>query len=138
MNNNPNSNLNDFLNKNKQNLTDDFEKDAFEGFETLNSQQDAFELKASLDKKIIQKLFSEKKETKKIVWYAAAGLFLVIGLSVFFILNNENTIVQNNNVSLITVPKNEETKTEEKSVESILPLETEKKQSDAIIKKSKR
>ncbi len=135
MNNNPNSNLNDFLNKNKQNLTDDFEKDAFEGFETLNSQQDAFELKASLDKKITQKLFSEKKETKKIVWYAAAGLFLVIGFSVFFILNNTNTIVKNNNVSLITEPKNEETKTEEKSVESILPLEIEKKQADAIIKK---
>ncbi len=136
MNNNPNSNLNDFLNKNKQNLTDDFEKDAFEGFETLNSPEDAFELKASLDKKITQKLFLEKKETKKIVWYAAAGLFLVIGLSIFFILNNTNTIVKNNNVSLITVPKNEEAKIEDKNIVATLPLETEKKQSTGTAKQN--
>ncbi len=138
MNNNPNNNLNNFLNKNKQNLTDDFEKDAFEGFETLNSKKDAFELKDSLDKKITQKLFSEKKETKKIVWYAAAGLFLVIGLSVYFILNNTNTIVNNNTVSLITAPQNEDVQTEEKdkNVSSVLPLETEKKQSISSVKQN--
>ncbi len=120
MNNNPNNNLNDFLNKNKQSLQDDFDKDAFEGFETFDNKEDAFNLKATLDKKINTTLFSEKKRYfdgfnshNKIVWYAAASLLLVIGLSVLFILNNGDSIVKTNNVSLVDTKKEViETKTE--------------------------
>jgi hypothetical protein len=110
MNNNQNNELNDFLNKSKQNLQDDFEKDAFEGFESIESKEEAFELKASLDKKIAP-LFAEKKQNFRVIWYAAAGLILVIGLSVFFIQTNADSIAGNKNVSLVDVPKKEPVET---------------------------
>lgn len=106
MNNNPNNDLNDFLNKSHQNLEDDFEKDAFEGFDMLDSKEEAFELKAALDKKIAP-LFAEKKQNFRVIWYAAAGLILVIGLTVFFIQTNSDSIVKTKNVSLVDIPKKE-------------------------------
>lgn len=117
MNNNPNNELNDFLNKSKQNLINDFEKDAFEGFESLQSIEDAIELKASLDKKIAP-LFAQKKQNYRVIWYAAAGLLLVIGLTVFFIQTNSDSITGNKNVSLVDIPKKEsiETKSETESI----------------------
>ncbi len=102
MSNNPN-NLSDFLNKNKQSVTDDFDKDALEGFETLGSNEEVYELKASLDKKINKKLFSEKKINFSIIWYAAASLFLIIGFSVFYIVNYSHDIIKSKDVSLVTV-----------------------------------
>jgi hypothetical protein len=124
MNNKPNNNLNDFLNKNKQSLEDDFEKDAFAGFETFDNKEDALNLKETLDKKINTTLFSEKKRYfdgfsshNKTVWYAAASLFLVIGLTVLFILNNGDSIVKTNDVSLVETKKEvTETKSETESI----------------------
>jgi len=125
MNNNPNNNLNDFLNKNKQGLEDDFEKDAFAGFETLASKEEGFELKSGLDKKISQKLFQQKKQNFYIVWYAAASLFLIIGFSAFYILYFSNKIIETKNVSLIEDTKKEETVSTFEQLKTINTTSTE-------------
>ncbi|MDX2173596.1 MAG: hypothetical protein SFY56_10765 [Bacteroidota bacterium] len=151
MNNNPNNDLNDFLNKSNQNLQDDFEKDAFEGFEMFDSKEEAFELKAALDKKIAP-LFAEKKQNFRVIWYAAAGLILVIGLTVFFIQTNSDSIVKTKDVSMLDIPKKEmvegkpeETETTAKMPNNAIPTEVESekklekdKQSSDIISEAKK
>jgi hypothetical protein len=67
---------------------DDFEREALEGFEMLDSKEEALEFKKETDTRAHEELFAKKKENKRVYWFAAAGLFLVIGLSVYFILNN--------------------------------------------------
>lgn len=71
---------------------DDFEREALEGFALLESNDEAKEVKANLDEKIYSKLFNEDERKKRPVayWFAAAGLLLVIGLSVLFVTNSEN------------------------------------------------
>lgn len=76
--------------KKRNSELDDFEKEALEGFDMLESEQEAVDLKAELDKKIGEQLFSEKRTGLKVYWYAAAGLFLAIGFSVFFLINNKD------------------------------------------------
>lgn len=68
---------------------DDFEKDAMEGFALISDKEDVFELKHSLDKRMYEEVLkkTEKRETK-VYWYAAAGLFLIIGFSIYFLRNN--------------------------------------------------
>lgn len=78
---------------------DDFEKEALEGFALLENEQEVFDLKAGLDKKIYSEVFTPEKKTERSYWYAAAGLLLVIGLSVYFVLNSsvskeENLAIQ--------------------------------------------
>lgn len=97
-----NKNLEDLLKNLKSNKTegfDDFEREALEGFETLSSKEEAIKIKNELDKEISYKLFLEEKKNQKVYWFAAAGLFLVIGLSVFFILNNRP--LEDNNVAIV-------------------------------------
>lgn len=97
-----NKNLEDLLKNLKSSKTegfDDFEREALEGFETLNSKEEAIKIKNDLDKEISDKLFLEEKKNQKVYWFAAAGLFLVIGLSVFFILNNRP--LEDNNVAIV-------------------------------------
>ncbi len=63
---------------------DDFEKEALEGFDSLDNIEEATRLTNSLNQKIDQKYF--QKENKKRGFYylsLAAGLVLVVGLSVF-------------------------------------------------------
>ncbi len=68
---------------------DDFEKEALEGFDQLASEEEAFALKSQLDAKIERELFSKSsRKSSPFYWMAAAGLLLVIGLSVLFILQN--------------------------------------------------
>lgn len=65
---------------------DDFEKEALEGFAMLDSLEDAFDQKDKLDARIYQKVFAEEKKSRRgTYWFAAAGLFLVIGFSIYFI-----------------------------------------------------
>lgn len=84
--------LKDLLDKAKaggMDAADDFEKEALEGFDQLESEEEAYELKALLDAKIDRELFSKATgRATPLYWMAAAGLLLVIGLSVFFILQN--------------------------------------------------
>ncbi len=107
-----NNNLDQLFNKakaDKQSL-DDFEKDAFAGFEMLESEQEAKDLKAALDTRINKELFKKEEERNpKIYWFAAAGLALVIGLTVLFISNN-NTLSSESDLAI----SNPEQKTEEK------------------------
>ena len=89
-----NENLRDFLNKSKiseNGPIDDFEKEALEGFSMLENEEDVLNLKSSLDAKIYKEVFAEEKKPGRIIWYAAAGLALLIGLSVYFIQNNPVT-----------------------------------------------
>ncbi|MBI2721505.1 MAG: hypothetical protein HYX39_04965 [Bacteroidetes bacterium] len=91
--------LNSIKNKSSQDL-DDFDREAIEGFESLESNQEALDLKNELDTKIHDQLFTPKKKNEKVYWFAAAGLFMVISLSVFFILNG-NSHLQEKDVAQI-------------------------------------
>lgn len=64
---------------------DAFEKEAIEGFSMMADKEEVLKLKEELDAAIHKKLW--EKENKKVFnyWYAAAGLFLVVGLSIYFI-----------------------------------------------------
>ncbi len=90
--------LKDFLGKKNQEHQgmDDFEKEAMEGFDMLKDEKEIVDLKNALDQKIYGEVFSEKKKSRGVYWYAAAGLLLVIGFSVYFILGTgavkENTL----------------------------------------------
>lgn len=65
---------------------DDFDMEALEGFALLQNQEEAYLLKDELDKKINKEVFIKEKKTNPIVyWFAAAGLFLVVSLSILFI-----------------------------------------------------
>jgi hypothetical protein len=88
--NNPinNKNLDELLKKSASESLDDFEKDALEGFNSLESPEEALDIKSQLDKRIYNEVFSKKKSGIKIYWYAAAGLFLMIGFSVFLFWNS--------------------------------------------------
>ncbi|MBA3664667.1 MAG: hypothetical protein H0W61_10710 [Bacteroidetes bacterium] len=85
---------------------DDFEREALEGFDSLDSKEEALQIKSELDKKIHDQLFTEKKQQPKVYWFAAAGLFMVIGLSVFFIIKN-NGVASEKDVAVVqsNIPK---------------------------------
>lgn len=71
---------------------DDFATDAIEGFALLQNEEEAYLLKDELDKKINKEVFIKEKKTNPIVyWFAAAGLFLVVSLSVLFIKDFNKT-----------------------------------------------
>lgn len=99
-----NDNLDQLFNKakaDKQGL-DDFEKDAIEGFDMLESEQEATDLKAALDTRIQKELFDKEEERNpKVYWFAAAGLILVIGLTVLFIRNNNESLSNSHDVAII-------------------------------------
>lgn len=133
-----NNNLDQLFNKakaDKQGL-DDFEKDAFAGFETLGSEQEAKDLKAALDTRINKELFNkEEKNNPKIYWFAAAGLALVIGLTALFVSNNNDTILNGGNLAISNIEqKNEEkisTDSEAKlKEETVVPAIAETKAAD--------
>jgi len=102
-----NKNLKDLLNKAGSESFDDFEKEALEGFNTLASEQEALDVKAALDKRIHAEVFTEKKFNLKVYWYAAAGLALIIGLSAYFLMNNNP--VNKDSVAIIENAIREET-----------------------------
>jgi hypothetical protein len=98
-----NNNIDQLFNKAKaddHNL-DDFEREAMAGFDMLSSKDEANELKAALDKRINEEVFIKKEShNPKIYWFAAAGLALLIGLSVLFILNDSNSISKSSDLAI--------------------------------------
>jgi hypothetical protein len=98
--------LNDFLNK--QQVVDDFDKDALEGYSQL-SIQEITELKQKTDNKA-EKLF-EKKNKRAAYWIAAAVIIVCMGLLVkLFIptnefINTKNVAINNNTENNIEKPK---------------------------------
>jgi hypothetical protein len=98
---------------------DDFEREALEGFEALGSEEDAISAKNELDEKIRSELFTEEKRRRPVVyWFAAAGLLLVIGLSVLFVRNNKE--INNSDVAAV---EQKEIKDLEKEAALSAPLE---------------
>ncbi len=86
-----NKKLKEFLDTGKNSADeamDDFEKEAQEGFALLENEQEIFDLKARVDKRVYSEVFTEEKKSHKGYWYAAAGLMLVVGFTVYFIQNN--------------------------------------------------
>jgi len=133
-----NNNLDELFNKakaNKQSL-DDFEKDAFAGFEMLDSEQEAKDLKAALDTRINNELFKkEEKNNPKIYWLAAAGLALVIGLTVMFVSNSNEAISSGSNLAISNVEEKSEEKTlpdskAELKEQNLAPVEMEASSTD--------
>jgi hypothetical protein len=122
-----NNNIDQLFNKAKaddQNL-DDFEKEAMAGFDMLASKEEANELRAALDKRINEEVFIKKESHhSKIYWFAAAGLALVIGLSVLFILNDSNSLSKSSDLAVTETQQNAlpDTKNELKE-EAAAPLE---------------
>jgi hypothetical protein len=83
--------LDDLFRKSDSDSLDDFEREALEGFNSLESQQEAHDLQKKVEQRVQKELFAgEKKSRPFVYWYAAAGLFLVVGLSVYFILNKSD------------------------------------------------
>lgn len=67
---------------------DDFEKEALEGFAMLSGEEEALDLKKALDKKMYTDVFGEEKKPSSLrYWYAAAGLVIAIGFTVYFVKN---------------------------------------------------
>lgn len=82
--------LKDFLNKKPGDAADDFEKEALEGFAMLGDEKEIRDLKEKTDRKVAEALLAEEsKAPVSRYWYAAAGLLLCIGLSVFFVTKND-------------------------------------------------
>ncbi len=89
--NKPTKNLDELLghlNKGGDDL-DAFEQEALEGFATLESTQEAIEMKQRLDKRMEEKL-AEKRKPLFIYWSAAAGVALIIGL--IFMMNSNKDL----------------------------------------------
>jgi hypothetical protein len=70
---------------------DDFEREAFEGYSQLSGTEEALEAKAALDNKIYPALFEQPASGKplRVYWLAAAAVLLLIGFSVYFILDDQ-------------------------------------------------
>lgn len=136
--------LKDLLAKNNNSVLDDFEKEALEGFAMLENEQEALGLKAALDARIKDKLFDTKKKRSPFYWAAAAAMFLIMGLSAYFILSNETEITQEKNMAIVSpaqdkTPGNttessfEEKAAELKSPETVAqPLERKEERNKAL------
>jgi hypothetical protein len=116
--------LDDLFRKSGSDSLDDFEREALEGFNSLESRQEAHELQERVDARA-RELFEKKEKSRPVVyWYAAAGLFLVIGLSVYFVLNKSDLTNKKNVAAL------EESKPALNAPAEIKPLGNNESQQD--------
>ncbi|PBQ33340.1 hypothetical protein CNR22_16665 [Sphingobacteriaceae bacterium] len=84
--------LKELLNKKTQQdeSFDAFDQDALEGFAMLENEKEAFDLQNRVDAKLFSEVFNEEKKSVTGYWYAAAGLFLVIGFSIYLFLKTSS------------------------------------------------
>ena len=123
--------IKDFLNSRKnssESAMDDFDKEAMEGFDSIQNEEEIINLKAKLDTRIYNEVFSERKKTPKFYWYAAAGLFVVIGFSVYFVLNTtiskkEALAIESKSTQKDEIQKNLEKQTQSEVVNETLEFE---------------
>lgn len=84
---NHNKRLKDLLSKHLEQTgrdADAFEQEALEGFAMLKNEEEAMDLKKSVDARIYSEVFAEKKqESRRFYWLAAAVLIGVIGMSIY-------------------------------------------------------
>lgn len=76
--------------KNQEQPGDGFEKEALEGFAMLQNDAEALDLKAELDTRMKQVL-TKKTSSTRTYWLAAAGLALVVSLSVYLVLMQDTS-----------------------------------------------
>jgi len=85
----------------------DFEKDAEDGFDLLDSDEQKEDLKKSLDARVYAEVFSENKSEKRVsYWLPAAAILLVVGFSIFLINDAYRGTIESNNMALSTDPVN--------------------------------
>lgn len=118
--------LDEFLKKSAENEPiGDFEKEALEGFALLENEQAALDLKQELDEQVYPQLFSEKKaNTKNSRWLAAAGLFLVIGFSVYLLVDFNKS---KSNQLALTTTKTPEQQAKPEQINHLAPEISESK-----------
>lgn len=96
--------LKELLNKKNSGDTDDFEKEALEGFALLDSDEEAMNLKANLDKKMAP-LLKKRNSSQPVVYWMAAAMLLMMGLSVYFMLNNGPERDGQKDLAIVTPPE---------------------------------
>lgn len=118
------------LEQNDSGGLDDFEKEALEGFESLENIELAKNLNASLHKKIDETYFqTQSGGNKKGFTYLsiAAGLVLVVGLSIFFM----NIMGDKKEMAMETAPSSESVTNEVSKPVDIAPAAEEVKKENA-------
>lgn len=111
---------------------DDFEKEALDGFAKLDNDEDAIALKEKLDTRIHSEVFSKEKKSTPLYWLAAAGLVFVIGLSIFFMLNNQALETKKSDLAIAALkkaPQEEIPNVINQGQTSAAPIETKKSNS---------
>ena len=113
------------LESNDSSGLDDFEKEALEGFDSLENTDLAKNLTDSLNKKIDEKYFKKESGNKKGMLYLsmAAGLILVVGLSIFFM----NIMGDKKEMAMESAPTTEQITNEVAAPSDIAPTEEETK-----------
>ncbi|WP_317896611.1 hypothetical protein [Aurantibacillus circumpalustris] len=120
--NSDNKPIKNFLNSSKNDSNapmDDFDKEAMEGFANLD-EEEILDLKTKLDSRAYSEIFITEKKSNMAYWYAAAGLFLVVGFSIYFILNSslskrEDLALESNSLPKDEIQKTLETQNEKTS-----------------------
>ncbi|MBK7668025.1 MAG: hypothetical protein IPJ32_12240 [Sphingobacteriaceae bacterium] len=104
---------------------DDFEKEALEGFDSLENVELAKNLTDSLNKKIDEKYLNKEGGNKKELMYLsmAAGLVLVVGLSIFFM----NIMGDKKEMAMESAPTTEQITNEVAKPSDLAPAEEEPK-----------
>lgn len=113
------------LNSNDSSGLDDFEKEALEGFDSLENVELAKNLTDSLNKKIDEKYLNKEGGNKKGLMYLsmAAGLVLVVGLSIFFM----NIMGDKKEMAMESAPTTEQIANEVSKPSDLAPTEEEPK-----------
>lgn len=114
------------LEQNDSSGLDDFEKEALEGFDSLDNVELAKDLNASLHKKIDERYFQkESGGNKRGMTYLsiAAGLVLIVGLSIFFM----NIMGDKKEMAMEAAPSSEVVANEVTNPTDLAPTESEPK-----------
>ncbi len=113
------------LESNDSSRLDDFEKEALEGFDSLENIPLAKNLTDSLNKKIDEKYLNKESGGKKGMMYLsmAAGLVLVVGLSIFFM----NIMGDKKEMAMESAPTTEQIANEVTKPSDLSPAEEESK-----------
>lgn len=128
-------NLKDLLNKKNQpeESFDAFEQEALEGFTMLENEKEAFDLKEKLDAKIYSEVFTEERASAGRYWYAAAGLLLVIGFSIYLFRSTSD--LKKEDLAMESTSGDELQKSMEAQTLKNQDLHYENQQSDSIERK---
>lgn len=82
---------------------DDFEKDAIAGIENYSSIKNVKELQTKIKRRFETEILKKsRRKPPTFYWLAAATLALLIGLSVFFIFINNQTLTRSKNIAINT------------------------------------